>query len=179
MEDFDAARLKMVDSQLRTEGVTDYAVLGAMGGIPRERFVPPRKGRAHALRVVREVLGAKPQGVRTDLALPLEVLRSLLPHRRSVIAMISDLESNDDAHADGALDRSAAALAAHAVAMPIAGFVPAGAGLFVAATALFGSSHWIRNFTIGVAISVVLYAVFTAGLVMALPQDPLTRRLSR
>jgi protein-L-isoaspartate(D-aspartate) O-methyltransferase len=42
MEDFDAARLKMVDSQLRTEGVTDYAVLAAMGEIPRERFAPPR-----------------------------------------------------------------------------------------------------------------------------------------
>jgi len=42
MEDFDALRVKMVDSQLRTEGVTDYAVLAAMGEIPRERFVPPR-----------------------------------------------------------------------------------------------------------------------------------------
>jgi protein-L-isoaspartate(D-aspartate) O-methyltransferase len=42
MEDFDAARLKMVDSQLRTEGVVDYGVLAAMGAIPRERFVPPR-----------------------------------------------------------------------------------------------------------------------------------------
>lgn len=42
MEDFDAARAKMVDSQLRTEGVTDYAVLAAMGETPRERFLPPR-----------------------------------------------------------------------------------------------------------------------------------------
>lgn len=42
MEDFDAAREKMVDCQLRTEAVTEYAVLAAMGEIPRERFVPPR-----------------------------------------------------------------------------------------------------------------------------------------
>jgi protein-L-isoaspartate(D-aspartate) O-methyltransferase len=42
MEDFDAARRKMVDSQLRTENVTDYAVLAAMGETPRERFVPAR-----------------------------------------------------------------------------------------------------------------------------------------
>lgn len=42
MENYDAARVKMVDSQLRTEGVTDYGVLAAMGEIPRERFVPPR-----------------------------------------------------------------------------------------------------------------------------------------
>lgn len=42
MEDFAAARTKMVDSQLRTEGVTDHAILDAMGDIPRERFVPAR-----------------------------------------------------------------------------------------------------------------------------------------
>lgn len=38
--DFAAARLAMVDSQLRPQGVTDAAVLGAMGAIPRERFLP-------------------------------------------------------------------------------------------------------------------------------------------
>lgn len=42
MEEFAAARTKMVDSQLRTEDVTDYAVLAAMGEIPRENFVPAR-----------------------------------------------------------------------------------------------------------------------------------------
>ena len=42
MEDFATARAKMVDSQLRTEDVTDYAILAAMGEIPRERFVPAR-----------------------------------------------------------------------------------------------------------------------------------------
>ncbi|HVY20101.1 MAG TPA: protein-L-isoaspartate O-methyltransferase [Bauldia sp.] len=40
MEDFSAARRKMVDSQLRTEAVTDYDILAAMGSVPRERFVP-------------------------------------------------------------------------------------------------------------------------------------------
>lgn len=42
MEDFAAARTKMVDSQLRTVDVTDYGILSAMGDIPRERFVPAR-----------------------------------------------------------------------------------------------------------------------------------------
>jgi protein-L-isoaspartate(D-aspartate) O-methyltransferase len=40
MEDFADARRKMVDSQLRTESVTDHAVLAAMGAVPREKFVP-------------------------------------------------------------------------------------------------------------------------------------------
>ena len=38
--DFAAARLAMVESQLRPQGVTDRAVLDAMGAVPRERFVP-------------------------------------------------------------------------------------------------------------------------------------------
>ncbi|HEX6740356.1 MAG TPA: protein-L-isoaspartate O-methyltransferase [Sphingomicrobium sp.] len=38
--DFAAARLAMVENQLRPQGVTDAAVLAAMGTIPRERFLP-------------------------------------------------------------------------------------------------------------------------------------------
>jgi protein-L-isoaspartate(D-aspartate) O-methyltransferase len=40
MNDFASARTKMVDSQLRTEDVTDYDVLAVMAEIARERFVP-------------------------------------------------------------------------------------------------------------------------------------------
>jgi putative tricarboxylic transport membrane protein len=73
----------------------------------------------------------------------------------------------------------AGALAAHAVAMPLIGFVPAGAALFVAATALFGSRRWPRNLAIGLATTVVLYVAFTSGLGMSLPPDPLTAWLRR
>jgi protein-L-isoaspartate(D-aspartate) O-methyltransferase len=41
MIDFGAARLTMVDSQLRPNKVTDPAVLDAFLTVPRERFVPP------------------------------------------------------------------------------------------------------------------------------------------
>lgn len=40
MTDFDRARKLMVDNQLRTSGITDRRVLGAMGEVPRERFLP-------------------------------------------------------------------------------------------------------------------------------------------
>ena len=40
--DFAAARAAMVESQLRPEGVADPAVLGAMGSVQRERFLPPQ-----------------------------------------------------------------------------------------------------------------------------------------
>ena len=39
--DYAAARSAMVDSQLRPQGVTDRAVLTAMGSVAREDFAPP------------------------------------------------------------------------------------------------------------------------------------------
>ncbi|MBN9304139.1 MAG: hypothetical protein BGO82_17335 [Devosia sp. 67-54] len=41
MTDFAHARKLMVDNQLRTHGITDRRLLGAMGQVPRELFVPP------------------------------------------------------------------------------------------------------------------------------------------
>src|SRR6476661_6137757 len=38
--DFKAAREAMVESQLRPQGVTDAAVLRAMGAIERDKFLP-------------------------------------------------------------------------------------------------------------------------------------------
>lgn len=40
MADFADARLKMVDNQLRTSGVTDHRLLTAMGTVRREAFLP-------------------------------------------------------------------------------------------------------------------------------------------
>lgn len=42
MTDYAAARTIMVDTQIRTEGVTDYGIIRAVGDVPRERFVPAR-----------------------------------------------------------------------------------------------------------------------------------------
>ncbi|HTO32011.1 MAG TPA: protein-L-isoaspartate O-methyltransferase [Pararhizobium sp.] len=40
--DFEAARIKMVDNQIRTTDVTSHAVLSAFLSVPREEFVPDR-----------------------------------------------------------------------------------------------------------------------------------------
>ena len=44
MADFAAARLNMVESQVRTADVTDVRLHDAMRALPRERFVPEGKG---------------------------------------------------------------------------------------------------------------------------------------
>jgi len=41
MIDFERARATMVESQLRTDKVTDRGILAAFAALPRERFVPP------------------------------------------------------------------------------------------------------------------------------------------
>jgi uncharacterized protein (DUF58 family) len=56
-----------------------------------ERFVPPGKGRSHALRVVREILGCKPDGRGTDLGAALRLAGSIM-RRRTSMFLISDLE---------------------------------------------------------------------------------------
>jgi protein-L-isoaspartate(D-aspartate) O-methyltransferase len=40
MDNYSIARTRMIDSQLRTEAVTDYEILAVMGRVPRETFVP-------------------------------------------------------------------------------------------------------------------------------------------
>ena len=54
-----------------------------------EKFIPPRKGRRHVLRVIREVLFFEPQRRGTDLNGALEFLMRVTPHR-AIAVIISD-----------------------------------------------------------------------------------------
>ncbi|MGD0087593.1 MAG: DUF58 domain-containing protein [Verrucomicrobiota bacterium] len=57
-----------------------------------EHFIPPRKGRSHVLRVIREVLYFEPKRRGTDLAHALEFMGRVLPHK-AIVAVISDFIS--------------------------------------------------------------------------------------
>ncbi|MGC4000585.1 MAG: DUF58 domain-containing protein [Anaeromyxobacter sp.] len=54
-----------------------------------ERFVPPRKGRRHALRLVSELLQVQPEGRGTSVGAALEYLRRTM-RRRTVAFLLSD-----------------------------------------------------------------------------------------
>jgi uncharacterized protein (DUF58 family) len=72
-----------------------------------ERYLPPKKGRRHVLRVVRDILFHEPQGIGTDTVKMLDVVNQVL-HRRAVVFLISDFEaSGDPAVARAALRRAA------------------------------------------------------------------------
>ncbi len=57
-----------------------------------EQFLPPKKGRRHVLRVVREILYHVPQGRGTDSVKALDVVSHVL-HRRAIVFLISDFQS--------------------------------------------------------------------------------------
>src|SRR6266699_1133986 len=54
-----------------------------------EKFIPPRKGRRHVLRVIREILFFEPQRRRTELNVALQFLDRVTPHR-AIAIILSD-----------------------------------------------------------------------------------------
>ena len=60
-----------------------------------ERYLPPKKGRRHVLRVVRDILYHEPQGIGTDTVKTLDVVNHVL-HRRAVVFLISDFQMGGD-----------------------------------------------------------------------------------
>jgi uncharacterized protein (DUF58 family) len=61
-----------------------------------ELFIPPRKGRRHVLRLIRELLAFQPQSRGTDIKLALDAVNQMLK-RRSILFLISDF-LEDPAH---------------------------------------------------------------------------------
>jgi uncharacterized protein (DUF58 family) len=59
-----------------------------------ELFIPPAKGLSHVLRLIREVLGFRPKGKRTDIALALDFL-GRVTHKRAVVFLVSDFLGED------------------------------------------------------------------------------------
>lgn len=65
-----------------------------------EKFVPPRKGRRHALRLLSEILRFRPEGRATSISAPLEFLRRAL--KRSAVAfLLSDFQEGGASGAPG------------------------------------------------------------------------------
>ena len=59
-----------------------------------EKFIPPKKGRAHVLRLIREILYFQPQGRTTDLAGALNYFLQVV-RRKAVAFLVSDFLAGD------------------------------------------------------------------------------------
>jgi uncharacterized protein (DUF58 family) len=62
-----------------------------------ELYIPPRKGRSHILRIVREMLAFQPQGRGTDIPLALDTVNHLCK-RRSIVFLISDFQADPEGY---------------------------------------------------------------------------------
>jgi len=54
-----------------------------------EKFIPPRKGRKHVLRIIRELLSFKPEGRMTNIKAALEYMNHAVK-KKSIVFLISD-----------------------------------------------------------------------------------------
>jgi uncharacterized protein (DUF58 family) len=59
-----------------------------------EKFIPPKKGKAHVLRIIRDLIEFKPEHTKTDINLALKYLTSVIK-KRSIAFVISDFIAAD------------------------------------------------------------------------------------
>ena len=62
-----------------------------------ESLVPPRKGRSHVLRMVRDLLVFQPVGSGTDIRLALDTVHQMLK-RRSIVFLVSDFLADPESY---------------------------------------------------------------------------------
>jgi uncharacterized protein (DUF58 family) len=102
MVDLSASGAFGSSSQLKNEVAAELCALLAFSAIKNndkvgvvaftdrvEKFIPPKKGASHVLRVVRDLLGFEPKGRGTNLAAALEFV-GRIARRRSIVFLISD-----------------------------------------------------------------------------------------
>ncbi len=62
-----------------------------------ELFIPPKKGRSHVLRIIRELIEFRPKSQKTDLSKALKYLTSV-QKKRAIVFMLSDFIADDYEH---------------------------------------------------------------------------------
>jgi len=105
--DMSASGLFGTQSQVKREVAAEIAALVAFSAIKNddrvglivftdrvELYVPPKKGKKHVLRVIREILTFAPESQQTDLNAGLEYLRKVT-RRKAVAFLVSDFLADD------------------------------------------------------------------------------------
>jgi uncharacterized protein (DUF58 family) len=93
--------------QLKQELITELCAVLAFSSIQNhdkigviffsdkiEKFIPPKKGKSHVLRIIRDLIEFKPEHTRTDIQLALKYLTGVIK-KRSIAFLISDFISPD------------------------------------------------------------------------------------
>ncbi len=95
------------DTQLKNEILTEISAVLAFSAINNndkvgviffsdkvEKFIPPKKGKPHILRIIRELINFEPSGKGTNISTALEYLNNIIK-KRSIAFLLSDFFAKD------------------------------------------------------------------------------------
>ena len=95
-------------NQLKSEIVTEIAATMAFSATQNndkiglilfsdgiELYIPPKKGKSHVLRIIRELIEFQPKSKKTDVSQAIKFLSSVMK-KKAIIFMISDFITDDD-----------------------------------------------------------------------------------
>ncbi len=110
MVDVSGSELFGTDQQFKNEVVTEIAATLAFSATQNndkiglilfsdtvELFIPPKKGRSHVLRIIRELIEFEPKSKQTNLAEALKFLRNVMK-KKAIVFVLSDFIADDYEH---------------------------------------------------------------------------------
>jgi len=107
MADVSGSELFGTSTQFKKETVTEIAATLAFSATQNndkvglilfsdeiELFIPPKKGKSHVLRIIRELIEFKPKSKKTSIGTSLKFLSSVIK-KRAIVFMLSDFMDDD------------------------------------------------------------------------------------
>ena len=107
MVDISGSELFGTANQFKNEIVTEISATLAFSALQNndkvgiilfsdqiELFIPPKKGKSHVLRIIRELLEFKPKSNKTDIAQALKFLSSVMK-KKAIVFVLSDFIASD------------------------------------------------------------------------------------
>lgn len=107
MVDVSGSELFGTNQQFKNETITEISATLAFSAMQNndkvglilfsdqiELFIPPKKGKSHVLRIIRELLEFKPQSTKTDISQALRYLSGVMK-KKAIVFLLSDFIADD------------------------------------------------------------------------------------
>lgn len=105
--DISASGMFGTRNQLKRETITELCAVLAFSAVSNndqiglvlfsdkiEKFIPPKKGKSHILRIIRELINFEPTGAATDISMALKYFTQMIK-RKSIAFVLSDFMDKD------------------------------------------------------------------------------------
>jgi len=107
MADISGSEFFGTDAQFKNEIITEIAATLAFSATQNndkiglilfsdeiELYIPPKKGKYHVLRIIRELIEFKPNSKKTDIAMALKFMRNVMK-KKAIVFVLSDFIADD------------------------------------------------------------------------------------